>query len=53
MAADYYTTRRKVRTACRLILRILGSVQAQVRAMKALYPLYMNPPIPDASNFGI
>jgi nucleoside-diphosphate-sugar epimerase len=49
MAAGYCGTLLKVRAASKLILRILGLFNSQVRAMQELYPLYMNPPILDAS----
>ena len=45
IAAAYYGTKSRVRTANRLILRMLSLFNAQLRESKELYPLYMNPPI--------
>jgi nucleoside-diphosphate-sugar epimerase len=48
-AAAYCGTKPKVRTANRPLLTLLGLFNLQVRAIKELYPLYMNPPILETS----
>lgn len=48
MAADMCGIKHlRVRTANRFILAMLGLVSRQIREMREMYPLYMNPPILD------
>ena len=49
MAAAYCGAKSRVRTANRLILGMLGLFNAELREIKELYPLYMNPPILNAA----
>lgn len=49
IAAQYCETKPRVRTANRPLLTLLGLFNSDVRAIRELYPLYMNPPILDAS----
>lgn len=48
-AAAYCGTKPRVRTANRPLLTLLGLFNSQLRAIKELYSLYMNPPILDTS----